>query len=89
METSPLEISADMTVEEPQKTGHQVAALQRHCGTLTSVLQQLTDGGNGEQQEGLLTAGALSILDIKVGSSRVTCESLHAFGAGRHLSASG
>jgi hypothetical protein len=57
-----------MTVEQPQPVDAQVAELARHCDALQAVLRRLADDGAAADaglHQGLATAGALALLDIK------------------------
>jgi hypothetical protein len=55
-----------MTVEQPQPVDGQVADLSRRCDALKAVLQRLAeDNAGAEALQGLITAGALALLDIK------------------------
>lgn len=56
-----------MTVDQPRPVDDKVADLARRCDALKAVLQQLADGGAADEAlQGLLTAGSLALLDIKV-----------------------
>lgn len=53
-------------MEQPQPVDGQVADLSRRCDALKAVLQRLAeDGADAEALQGLITAGALTLLDIK------------------------
>jgi hypothetical protein len=55
-----------MTVEQPQPVDAQVSDLSRRCDALQAVLQRLAQNGvSAETLQGLVTAGALTLLDIK------------------------
>ncbi len=56
-----------MVVGPAEDVSQQVAALDGHCATLHAVLDRLSeDGAAAEQQQGLITAGSLALLNVKV-----------------------